>query len=140
MQTLLPLVCTCRVTHTQGVSGTLNRTPPSESSYCKFLLDLVAVEFVTVPPHYTDTLRIHHLFLHLSLPLSLFILSLHLQFSNLPSVSLQPLFLFIYLFIYLFLLLLPPLRHIPSTSHVFNFYGTEIGALITRMFNLFVRV
>jgi hypothetical protein len=112
MQTLLPFLYTCRVTQTDGMSVMLNLMPPSECSYCKFLLDMVAIEFDTVPPHYTNTLRIHHLLLYLSLPLSLFILYLLVQFNNLPSLSLQHLF-------FIFLFLFPPLRHLLSTSHVF---------------------
>jgi len=55
MQTLLPFVYTRRVTQTYAVSGTLNSTPPSECSYCKFLSDIIAIEFDTIPPLYTNT-------------------------------------------------------------------------------------
>ena len=112
MQKFLPFVYTCTVPQTDAVSGKLNCIPSSGSSCCKFLLDMVAVEFHKVPHHFTNTLRIHRL---LSAPMSLFFLYLHLQLHNLPSLSLQPRFL-----IYLFLL--PPICHLPSTSHVFFFF------------------
>ena len=79
MRTLLPFVYTRRVTQTAAVSGTPNSIPLSECSYCTFLLDIIAIEFDTIRPHYTNALRIHHLLFHLSLPLSLFILYLHLS-------------------------------------------------------------